>query len=144
MQTCLWSSKKKQNPGCTGTYIYILTLGPHPNSCIATTFTAQAQTHAKALPQSESCCRRQPDYTLSFLRLVFEFTFSVDPYLTDSPSYRTSPPTTGRVSGTRLLEQNGSFKRQLGFTAFIATLYWLWVAQLHEEVYCLEIPQHRA
>lgn len=102
--------KEKQNSGYTGTYIYIFALGLHPNSCSVTTLTAQAQAHAKVLAQSESCCRRQPDYTLPFIRLVSAFTFGVDPHLTASPSYPTYPPAAQRVSGIRPLKQNGSFK----------------------------------
>lgn len=49
----------------------------------------------KGLAQPEPCCGRQPDYTLSFLGLVFAFTFNADPYLTDSPSYPTYPPAMG-------------------------------------------------
>lgn len=100
--------------------IYIFALGSHLNSCSVATLAAQGQAHAKVLGHSGSCCWRKPDYTLSFIRLVFAFTFSVDPSLTDSPSHPTYPPATGRVSGTKLLKGNGSFKSQL---AFMATLY---------------------
>lgn len=81
-------------------------LGLRPNSPSVTTLTAQAQTQAKVLAQSESCGRRKPDYKLLFSRLVFAFTFSVDPYAIDSPSYLTYPPVTGRLPGRRLFKQS--------------------------------------
>lgn len=69
--------------------------------------TAQAQTQAKVLAQSESYWRRKPDHTLSFSRLLFTFTFGVDPYRIASPSYHlTYPPVTGRLSGRRLFQQS--------------------------------------
>ena len=56
--------------------------------------------------RSPACWRRKPDYTLSFSRLVFAFTFSVVPHPIDSPSYLTHPPITGRLSGRILFKQS--------------------------------------
>lgn len=120
LQTCLWSSKKKQNTGYIGTFtnlpwvlsqtLAVLPLSQHRFRLM------QMFWHSLSPAIGGSLIYQ----TLSFIRLVFAFTFSVDPYLTDSPGYLTYPPATGRVSAIRLLKQNGSFKSQL---AFIATLY---------------------